>query len=224
MNNTEGSIKESGFSWERFEKMPIVGIVRGIGIEDFKQILPVFVKAGLTTIEVTMNTPNAGTLIRYALKEYQNVLNVGAGTVCSLQDLNNALNDGAQFIVTPVINEEVISSCVSKKIPVFPGALTPSEIYKAWILGASIVKIYPAGHFGANYIKDVKAPLNKVRMMPTGGISTDNMQSFLDIGVDGFGIGSPLFDKNIIKLKDWEALGIHFSNYVRMVENFKKNS
>ena len=207
------------FSWEKFEEMPIVGIVRGISMQDFIQILPIYVKAGLTTIEVTMNTPDVESLIRYAVKEYSGILNVGAGTVCSLSDLDIALDYGAQFIVTPIINEEVINNCVKKHIPIFPGAMTPSEIYKAWNLGASIVKIYPAGNLGANYIKDVKAPLDKVKMMPTGGISITNLQSFLVVGVDGFGIGSPLFDKGIIDSKNWHALEHHFSGYVQMVKN-----
>lgn len=209
--------KDVTFSWEQFETVPIVGIVRGIVLEDFKQILPIYVKAGLTTIEVTMNTPEVESLIRFAIREYSGILNVGAGTVCSLSDLDKALDYGAQFIVTPLINEEVITRCVKMNIPIFPGALTPSEIYKAWTLGASIVKIYPAGNFGASYIKDVKAPLDKVRMMPTGGISLDNMQSFLEAGVDGFGIGSPLFDKTIIKSKDWDALKKHFERFVKMI-------
>ena len=218
----QNTIKEINFSWDRFDNMPIVGIVRGVGIEDFKQILPVYVKAGLTTIEVTMNTLDVETLIGYAVKEYSGVLNIGAGTVCCISDLNSALDYGAQFIVTPLVNEEVISSCVNRNIPIFPGALTPSEIYKAWILGAPIVKIYPAGNFGADYIKDVKAPLNQVKMMPTGRISTDNMQSFLDVGVEGFGIGSPLFNKAIIKSKDWNALEKHFSGYVQLIRDFQK--
>ena len=211
------------FSWDKFEKIPIVGIVRGINMEDFKQILPVYVKAGLTTIEVTMNTPDVESLIGYALREYSGILNVGAGTVCSLSDLDSALKYGAQFIVTPLINEEVIARCVKIKIPIFPGALTPSEIYKAWTLGASIVKIYPAGNFGASYIKDVKAPLDKVRMMPTGGISLNNMQSFLEVGVDGFGIGSPLFDKSLVEAKDWTGLETHFADFVRMIEKFRSS-
>lgn len=207
------------FSWEKFEDMPIVGIVRGITMEDFTQILPIYVKAGLTTIEVTMNTPEVESLIRYTIDEYSGMLNIGAGTVCSLSDLDNALSYGAQFIVTPVINEEVIHSCVKKQIPIFPGALTPSEIYKAWTLGASMVKIYPAGNFGANYIKDIKAPLDNVKMMPTGGITINNLQSFLAVGVDGLGIGSPLFDKKIIGSKNWKALESHFSSFVQLVKN-----
>lgn len=207
------------FSWERFEIMPIVGIVRGLSMEDFKQILPIYIKAGLTTIEVTMNTKDADKLIEYAVTKYSDVLNVGAGTVCSSADLEIALNSGSQFIVTPIINEEVIISCVDKNIPIFPGALTPTEIYKAWSLGASMVKIYPAGNLGANYIKDVKAPLNKIRMMPTGGIGLNNLADFFHSGADGFGIGSPLFEKELIRNKDWYKLEEHFVKFVSLFRN-----
>ena len=153
------------FSWKRFEEMPIVGIIRGVSLEDFKQILPIYQQAGLTTVEVTMNTPDVESLIHYAAAEYAGVLNVGAGTVCNLNDLEKALSYGAQFIVTPLVNEEVIQRCVAIGIPVFPGALTPSEIYKAWSLGAEVIKVFPAGYLGANYLKEIKAPLDKIKML-----------------------------------------------------------
>jgi 2-dehydro-3-deoxyphosphogluconate aldolase / (4S)-4-hydroxy-2-oxoglutarate aldolase len=209
------------FSWQNFDKMPIVGIVRGICFEDFQKILPAFIKSGLTTVEVTMNTPNVESLIRFALKEYAGILNVGAGTVCSMEDLDAAIGFGAQFIVTPLINEEVIRSCVSNNIPIFPGALTPTEIYFAWKLGAKIVKIFPAGFLGPGYIQDLKGPLDKVKLLPTGGISISNMESFLKTGIAGFGIGSPLFDKALIAAKDWTSLEKHFTCYVKLIENFR---
>jgi 2-dehydro-3-deoxyphosphogluconate aldolase/(4S)-4-hydroxy-2-oxoglutarate aldolase len=207
------------FSWKKFEEVPIVGIIRGVSLEDFKQILPMYLRAGLTTVEVTMNTPDVESLIRFAATEYAGVLNVGAGTVCNLTDLEKALSYGAQFIVTPVLNEEVIQRSVAMGIPVFPGALTPSEIYKAWSLGAEVIKVFPAGYLGANYLKEIKAPLDKIKMLPTGGISLSNMQSFLDLGVSGLGIGSPLFDKTLIQAKDWIGLENHFAKYVEVFRN-----
>ncbi|MCK9410990.1 MAG: bifunctional 4-hydroxy-2-oxoglutarate aldolase/2-dehydro-3-deoxy-phosphogluconate aldolase [Prolixibacteraceae bacterium] len=213
--------EEIGFSWSIFNKMPIMGIVRGICLEDFQKIIPVYVKSGLTTLEVTMNTPNVEHLIKFAVKEYSGIINVGAGTVCSLEDLDVAIDLGAQFIVTPLINEEVIITCVGRNVPIFPGALTPSEIYCAWRLGAEIVKVFPASNLGAGYIQDILGPLEKVRLLPTGGINLNNMESFLKIGVAGFGVGSPLFDKSLIAAKDWEGLGRHFACYVKLIEDFR---
>jgi len=208
MNNQE-------FSWKDFLRIPLVGIIRNLTFDEIAKILPVYQAAGLTTIEITMNTPFAEDIIRYTAEQYKGSLNVGAGTVCSLEDLNMALQAGAQFIVTPILNPEVVRSCVKSKIPVFPGAYTPTEIYQAWELGADMVKVYPATALGPDYIRDVKAPLNKIKLMPTGGISLNNIEVFMKAGADGLGIGGQMFDKQLIKNEDWEGLLEHFKQYVK---------
>jgi len=205
------------FSWDSFYRVPIVGIIRGLTPVQVKNILPVYVESGLTTIEITMNTKAAEEIIRYALKTYTQ-LNVGAGTVCTEKDLKLALDAGAQFIVTPIIDKKVIRSCVKKKVPVFPGAFTPTEIYQAWSLGASIVKVYPAKALGPSYIKDVKAPLDQIKLMPTGGIGLDDIDTYKKAGADGYGIGTPLFIKQLIDEKNWDALKVHFKKFVDKVQ------
>ncbi len=211
-------MSQQPFSWELFYKAPVVGIIRGLQPDDINQILPVYRKAGLTTIEITMNTAGAEAIIQNAIKHHSEGLNIGAGTVCTLDDLDKALAAGAQFIVTPVINKKVIKACVKQGIPIFPGAFTPSEIYKAWSLGASMVKVYPATSLGPEYIKDVKAPLNQLKLMPTGGISFDNMAAYFKAGADGLGIGSHLFDKTLIQEKDWEGLESHLQDFVERMQ------
>ena len=207
MNNQE-------FSWNEFSKVPIVGIIRNLSFETIEKILPIYLSAGLTTIEITMNTQAAEEIIRFAADKYRGQLNVGAGTVCNTEELDLAIRAGSQFIVTPILDPDVVRACVSKNIPVFPGAYTPTEIYQAWKLGASMVKVYPATSLGPEYIKDVKAPLNKIKLMPTGGINLDNIQTFIKAGADGLGIGSQLFDKTLIKDQNWEGLELHFKQYV----------
>jgi 2-dehydro-3-deoxyphosphogluconate aldolase/(4S)-4-hydroxy-2-oxoglutarate aldolase len=206
------------FSWERFSRVPIVGIIRHISVDDVVRVLPLFKDAGLTTVEITMNTPGAVELIRHTVKEHGNDLNIGAGTVCSVTDLELALSAGAQFIVAPIINEEVIVPCVQKNIPVFPGAYTPTEIYRAWKLGADMVKIFPAT--SPNYIKEIKAPLGQIKVLPTGGINLDNFTNFLDAGASGLGMGSQLFDKNLIAGKNWDGLQKHFTSFVAKLKNY----
>ena len=203
------------FSWQEFSKVPLVGIIRNLSMDEISKILPVYQAAGLTTIEITMNTPFAAEIIRSATEQYKGKLNVGAGTVCSVEDLKLALEAGAQFIVTPILNPEVVKLCVQSKIPVFPGAYTPTEIYQAWELGADMVKVYPATALGPDYIRDVKAPLNKIKLMPTGGISLNNLEAFMKAGADGLGIGGQLFDKQLIKNQDWDGLLDHFKQYVK---------
>jgi 2-dehydro-3-deoxyphosphogluconate aldolase / (4S)-4-hydroxy-2-oxoglutarate aldolase len=209
------------FSWERFLSVPIVGILRNIPIEDVAHILPRYLKAGLTTVEITMDTPDAETIIRYALDKYSGKLNIGAGTVCDLSDLNRALKAGAQFIVTPIIDEQVINACVRCQLPVFPGAYTPSEIYIAWTLGANMVKVFPAGTLGTNYIRELGGPLKQIKLLPTGGINLDNCLEFLEAGAAGLGIGGQLFDKEIIRNKKWEALTEHFEKFVKKMQTQK---
>jgi len=204
-----------GFSWDKFSKVPVVGIIRGLSFDDIRQILPVYVASGLTTIEITMNTASAMDIIRYAADNFSGKLNVGAGTVCNEKDLAEALSSGAQFIVTPIISEKVIKSCVEQQIPIFPGAFTPTEIYRAWELGASMVKVYPATSLGSDYIKDVKAPLNHIKLMPTGGINKNNVAEFIRAGSDGLGVGGQLFDKKCIADQDWQALESHFKEFVK---------
>ena len=213
-------MSDSAFSWPLFNKMPIVGIIRHVSAADVSQILPVYQAAGLTTIEITMNTPDAESMIRAARQQYPDTLNVGAGTVCSEADLDLALAAGAQFIVTPVINKKVLKTCVKKGIPIFPGAFTPSEIYKAWSLGASMVKVFPTTQLGPGYIRDIKAPLNQIKLLPTGGITRQNMGDFLTAGADGFGIGSHLFDKQLIDEKNWDGLKNHFVGFIEKFQVF----
>jgi 2-dehydro-3-deoxyphosphogluconate aldolase/(4S)-4-hydroxy-2-oxoglutarate aldolase len=213
---------ERTFSWERFAQMPVVGIVRGLPMAVVQKLLPVYAEAGLTNIEITMNTEGAAEMIRYAVERHGEQLNVGAGTVCTLPDLAEALEAGAQYIVTPVVEEQVIAACVQQQVPVFPGALTPTEIFRAWKLGAAMVKVFPATSFGPEYIKDVKAPLNNVKLLPTGGVSLENLTAFLRAGADGVGMGSQLLDKKLIQQQDWEGLRAHFAEFVQKVRAHRK--
>lgn len=208
-------MSEHTFSWELFNKAPLVGIIRNVSLEDVKRILPIYREAGLTTVEITMNTPGAADMIRYALENEHYGLNIGAGTVCTKDDLDAALEAGAQFIVTPVLSKKVVKSCVKKGIPVFPGAYTPTEIFNAWSLGASMVKIYPATALGPGYIKDLKAPMNQLKLLPTGGVSLENMEAFLKAGANGLGIGGQLFDKKLIQDKNWDGLKAHFLQFAQ---------
>jgi 2-dehydro-3-deoxyphosphogluconate aldolase/(4S)-4-hydroxy-2-oxoglutarate aldolase len=145
-------------------------------------------------------------------------LNIGAGTVCNLNDLRIALAAGARFIVTPVVNQKVIEECVHKGIPVFPGALTPSEVYNAHSFGAAGVKVFPAGPLGPQYIRNILGPFQNIKLFPTGGVNLDNCLNFLESGAYGVGIGGELFRKDLINKKDWKELGIHFSTLVKRVK------
>src|SRR5690554_3357104 len=164
------------FSWTLFERLPLIGILRNFPVLQMEKMAGCYEEAGLTTLEITMNSEGAEESITNLLKTFSGRLNTGAGTVCNLDDLDRALECGAEFIVMPIVEENVIRKCVERNIPVFPGAYTPSEVYRAWVLGAAMVKVFPANQLGPGYIKDLLAPLNAIKLLPTGGISLKNMR------------------------------------------------
>lgn len=202
------------FSWELFNRMPIIGIMRNIAGEYTDRIAGIYHQSGLTCLEVTMNSVGAEETIASLVNTHGDKLNIGAGTVCTANDLEKALNSGAQFIVTPIVNEDVISICASQKIPVFPGAYTPTEIYKAWSLGATMVKVFPATTLGTGYIREVLGPLNQISLVPTGGINLENFTGYLAAGAKAVGIGSHLFPKNILANEDWDKLREIYALYI----------
>ena len=202
------------FSTDLFNRMPIIGIMRNVSQEHTEAIAEIYSRSGLTCIEVTMNSANAEGIISSLVSNHSDKLNIGAGTVLTMHDLERALKAGATFIVTPIVNDEVIIACAAQKVPVFPGAYTPTEIYKAWSLGATMVKIFPATTLGPGYIKELSGPLGHISLTPTGGISLDNFISYFEAGAKAVGIGSHLFPKKLLEAGDWTKLEDIYASYV----------
>jgi len=194
------------FSQEIFEALPIVGIIRGIDKRKAEKVFLLYEKVGFSTIEITMNTAGAPAMIKQLIENFGGKLNIGAGTVRTLEELNQALQAGAQFIVTPIVDKEVINNCVAKSIPIFVGAYTPTEIFQAWKWGATAVKVFPSITGGITHIKAVKAPLEMIPLIPTGGVTADNIAQYFDLGIQGVGMGGQLFPKVIIEQENWEGL------------------
>lgn len=212
------------FSWEAFLKFPVVGILRNVALDKTEILSRHYLDAGLTTLEITMNSEGATEAISSLNVHYGGQLNIGAGTVCTLKDLDKALKAGASFIVTPITDKRIIKECVSNKIPVFAGAYSPTEIYKAWKSGASMVKVFPAGNLGPGYIKEILAPLNEIKLLPTGGVTMHNFSDFLKAGAHGLGMGSHLLPKNLIETDQWEALSDHLLSFVKKYNAFKNEN
>lgn len=208
---------DKAFNWSAFTRVPIVGIIRNLSLAQVRAVLPLYIEAGLNTVEISLATPGAVELIGAASREFGNHLNIGAGTVCNEEELAGSLHAGSQFIVSPITDIQLIRSCAEQGIPVFPGAFTPTEIYRAWQAGATMVKVFPAS-LGAQYIKDIKAPFPGIKLLPTGGVGLDNLADFRAAGADGFGIASQLFDKQAIAANDQAALLAHFRQYARLFD------
>jgi 2-dehydro-3-deoxyphosphogluconate aldolase/(4S)-4-hydroxy-2-oxoglutarate aldolase len=186
-----------------FKKLPVVGILRFFKREEVEKLVPASLGGGLCNIEVTMNTAGAEDLIRLTSDLVGPQGNVGAGTVTTVATLEKALKAGATFIVTPAVVPDVIRACVERKIPVMPGAMTPTEILTAWTLGATMVKVFPADQLGPGHLKAVKAPFPEIPLMPTGGVTVETLPAFKKAGADAFGVGGPLFDPKQVAAGNW---------------------
>jgi 2-dehydro-3-deoxyphosphogluconate aldolase/(4S)-4-hydroxy-2-oxoglutarate aldolase len=201
---------------ETFLTFPIVGILRGFPLDLTLEIARESAAAGLLALEVTMNTPGAAEQIAALAQEVGDRLCVGAGTVTCVEEFEAAYAAGAGFMVTPNLDLDVMARCRETGLPVCPGAMTPTEIVTAWKHGATMVKLFPAGALGAGYLKAVKAPLDSIPLLPTGGISLENAPDFLAAGATGFGIGSPLFAKARMQARDWPWLRQQIAAFRRL--------
>ena len=177
----------------RFRKLPVMGIVRGVRLDEIEPLVDAIIASGLETIEITMNTEHADELIQRAVKAAEGRLMIGAGTVLNVPSAERALDSGATFIVMPTLVTDVMEYCVKNVLPVFPGALTPQEIHNAWSAGATMVKVFPAGVFGPGYFKELQGPFDHIELMACGGVTTENVRSYFAGGASAVAFGASIF-------------------------------
>jgi len=194
------------FHWQSFRSFPVVGILRGFSTELVSEIGRECFAAGLKNLEVTLNTEHALEQIKLLRQLCPDGVNVGAGTVIDERGLDQAMEAGASFIVSPVVDEGIIRKCVERGVPIMPGAYTPTEVFTAWKAGARIIKLFPANFGGPEYVQAIRAPLNHIELLAVGSINASNLQAYLEAGVSGIGLGTPLFDKIRMEARDWPWL------------------
>jgi len=190
----------------KFKKLPVMGIMRGIDIDIIDPLVGAVAASGLQTIEITMNSPRPDEAIKKAVKTAAKTLMVGAGTVLNLDDLKKALDSGATFIVMPTLIGEVMDYCVSKVIPVFPGAITPTEIYNAWNAGATMVKVFPSGYFGPSYIKEIRGPFDRIELLACGGVDSKNIGEYFECGASAVSFGASIFKKELLDAGNFKSI------------------
>ncbi|MDT3958949.1 bifunctional 4-hydroxy-2-oxoglutarate aldolase/2-dehydro-3-deoxy-phosphogluconate aldolase [Staphylococcus kloosii] len=190
------------------KKYKIISIIRGYNVEDTIKIVEKLYKAGIKLVEVTLNSPDALNSIKKLNELFADDMYIGAGTVMTANECQNAIDAGANFIISPNINSEVIQCTKENNVISIPGALTPSEITYAINIGADIVKVFPVSEMGVGYIKDIRAPLNDVKLLPTGGIDKTNIRDYIDEGAIGVGVSSSIvkggLDINDLSLNEIE--------------------
>lgn len=182
----------------------LIPVVRAESAELALHAVEAIKAGGVTVLEVTMTVPGAIAVIEHLAKTFGAGALIGAGTVLDKDAAARCLDAGAQFIVSPALNEETIRFCRDREIAVFPGALTPTEVLRAWNAGADAVKIFPAGAVGgAAYLKALKAPLPQIELVPTGGVSLKTAGDFIRAGAMALGVGADLVD--IRSLRDGKS-------------------
>ena len=174
---------------------------------------------GVKSIEITMTVPGAVEIIRELAKSVPADVRVGAGTVMDRDTAIAVIDAGAQFVVGPVLDFQIIKVCAERDRVVMPGCFSPTEIHSAWRAGADIVKVFPATSLGPKYFKDIRGPFPDLRLMPTGGVTIDNVGEWIAAGAVAVGIGSDLLDKKAIEEERYEVLTERAG---RMVQNFLK--
>ncbi|MBO0999665.1 bifunctional 4-hydroxy-2-oxoglutarate aldolase/2-dehydro-3-deoxy-phosphogluconate aldolase [Bacillus sp. SD075] len=171
----------------------IISIVRGAKPEDTLKIAKALRDGGIRLIEITLNSPNALESIELISQELGEEMVVGAGTVLDPETARAALLAGSKFILSPTVHKETIKMTKRYGAVSIPGAFTPTEILTAYEIGGDIIKVFPAS-VGPGYFKDIRGPLSHIPLLPTGGVTLDNIAEFQKAGVVGFGIGSSLVD------------------------------
>jgi len=203
---------------ERLRDSGALGIIRVQTAQDLVQIAKVLHAGGLSCIEITMTTPGALRAVEEAREELPDVL-MGAGTVLDAPTARQAILAGAQFLVTPTVELDVIETAQRYGVPVIPGAMTPTEILTCWEAGADMVKVFPASVLGPDFIKAVHGPLPQIPLVPTGGITADNAGEFIRAGAALVCAGGWLVDKKAVAEGRFQVLT---ENARRLVEAVRK--
>ncbi len=200
-------LRKPTFNLSRFKEAPVLGIIRGAPKDSIQGVLDACVAGGLRFVELTLNTERALSLIESASQQFSEDLCVGAGTVLSLTDAKQA-------------NIDVATYCVENEIAYFPGALTPTEIEKAWSAGATMVKVFPASQMGARYFNTVRGPFNELPLMAVGGVDLSNAVEYLKAGASAVAVGGSLFTVTRMRNKDFNSIKIAIMELVSTVKFF----
>lgn len=197
----------------------IVAVVRTSTFEDVAPVCEALAAGGVVGLEITLTVPEALRALRETSARFGSRALVGAGTVLNGEQCRAVLDAGAQFVVSPITRLELISIAHAADKPVMIGAYTPTEAQTAHEAGADFIKIFPADKLGAGYIRNIRAPLPHLRIVPTGGVDLQTAPEFLKSGCAALGVGSSLIASDLVKGKRWADLTRLAADFVRVVRD-----
>ncbi len=220
---------------KRIEQVGVIPVVRATSSDEAIAVAEAIGEGGIPLLEITLTVPGAIGVIAELSKRYGNDVLVGAGTVLDAEAARACIDAGAQFVVSPALNLQTIEQCRKEDVPIFPGALTPTEVVTAWQAGADAVKVFPCSAVGgAKYLRALKAPLPQIKLVPTGGVSLTTAKDFIAAGAWALGVGADLVNTRAMQAGDRQSVVDAARNYVAAVrearvainvndENVRKN-
>ncbi len=202
----------------RLRAVPVIAVIRSADPRTIGHLAQVAIQSGLQFIEIAPSVREAEEAVLdliQDLRQHYPQHQIGAGTVLTVEQAARVIEAGAQFVVSPFLDLQIVQHCRHLEIPVIPGALTPSEIWHAWQAGATAIKIFPVESLGgADYLRHLSKPLGSLPLIPTGGVTLVNAQEFLQAGALGVGLGGDLFPPDQIHSGDWQAMQERIRQFV----------
>ena len=190
----------------QIEALGVVAVIRLKDPGKLRAVVDAMAEGGVRALEVTMTVPGAVDLIRTLAASLPDGFLLGAGTVIDPATARAVIDAGARFVVGPVFRPDVIAACHERDVPVMPGCFSPTEILAAHECGADIIKVFPATMLGPQFLKDVRAPMPQLKLMPTGGVTLDNAGEWIRAGAVAVGLGSSLLDAKAIESDRFDVI------------------
>lgn len=202
---------------QRVLKSGIVAILRASSADQLARVARALYAGGIDVIEVTFTTPNAAGVLTEVRRDLGDNVLLGAGTILDTETARVAILAGAEFLVSPTVNVDVIRLAHRYDKLMLPGAMTPTEILTAWEAGADVIKLFPAEVGGPAYLKALRGPLPQVKLLPTGGVNLQTLPAFLEAGAVAVGLGSQLVSAEALAQGDFAAIEQTAREYVQLV-------
>lgn len=204
------------------EETGIIGVIRITDVNKLEKLIEALSEGGVKALEITMTTPNAINIIDQISDKLDNEFIVGAGTVLDSETAAQAIHAGAEFVVGPTLDKEMIEIAHRYDKIVIPGAFSPTEIKEAWDAGADAVKVFPAKNLGPGYLSNIHGPLPQIKLTPTGGVSTENAAKYIRNGAVFLGVGSALVEQDKLENNDWEGIQNRAEEFIQIVEDARE--
>lgn len=186
-------------AFEQLKQERIIAILRHVPDEQADGLIAALDRAGVVFVEATLNSDGALGMISRWREQYGDRMRIGAGTVLDVNMAKEAVSAGAEYLIAPNLDEAVVNYAREQSIDVYPGAMTPSEIVRAWNAGATAVKIFPMASMGLAYLREIRAPLSHIPMIATGGVRLDNIHQFIQAGATAVGLGGSIVNMDLVK-------------------------